>query len=42
MNKMFILFLLMILFFSHLGFSQTDPRDTINIKGLTQEDMVRI
>ncbi len=42
MNKTFILFFIMILFLSRLGFSQTDPRDTINIKGLTQQDMERI
>ncbi len=42
MNKTFILFLLITLFFTQLGFSQTDPRDTINIKGLSQQDMERI
>ncbi len=42
MKKNFLLILIITLFSLKAGYSQNDPRDTINIKGLTHEDMVRI
>ncbi len=42
MNKKFSLILIVLLFSAHNIFSQSNWRDTINIKGLSQEDMARI
>ncbi len=42
MNKKLILILFLIFISVQASYSQTDPRDTINIKGLSYDDMVRI
>ena len=42
MNKKYLLILIAFLFSVSTNYSQVNPRDTINIKGLSQADMARI
>ncbi|MEO8399025.1 MAG: hypothetical protein ABI550_04320, partial [Ignavibacteriaceae bacterium] len=42
MKKIFLLFFILILFSINISFGQYNKKDTINTKGLSHEDMVRI